>query len=342
MSLPSDLSPEQSESQSQSTMPDARQLTRFFSRALDSFQKSTASEVSIICTRRPNGSPGSQQFIPPNPAPPRARPRMLIVLDSSFNPPTRAHLRMATSAIYDLTENKGQELETLRLLLLLSVQNADKAPKPAAFDQRLAMMWHFAGDIQDILQGKEQTKLLEVDIALAAKPYFHEKSEAIDQADFYKGALSVEDGPEPEPVSMGQVFLVGYDTLIRIFDPKYYRPQPGSSSVDGPSSMQRALGPLFARARLRVTMRTDDEWGGEEDQIRYLDGLIKDNGLERIGGSGEWGTRIEMVKGKEVGADIVSSTYARAAAKDGDGQRLEKMVTPKVRQWIEEEGLYHE
>jgi nicotinamide-nucleotide adenylyltransferase len=51
-------------------------------------------------------------------------PRTLYVLDASFNPPTKAHMRMATSAISSASSverNSG-----LGLLLLLATQNADK------------------------------------------------------------------------------------------------------------------------------------------------------------------------------------------------------------------------
>src|ERR1700694_3681385 len=56
----------------------------------------------------------------------------LYILDSSFNPPTKAHLALAMSSA---TPSKKSTV-----LLLLAIQNADKQPKPATFDHRLAMM----------------------------------------------------------------------------------------------------------------------------------------------------------------------------------------------------------
>ncbi|KAK0736077.1 hypothetical protein B0T21DRAFT_366261 [Apiosordaria backusii] len=349
----------------------ARALTTFFSQALTSF-KATSSKFQVICTVPrwpPDTSQKDARPTIPKPLPPRARPSTLIVLDSSFNPPTRAHLRMATSAILSqgrpskTTQPKGKDAievgggtEATRLLLLLSVNNADKAPKPALFHQRLALMWAFAQDLQASLQQQGKTEI-DVDIGLSTLPFFHEKSEAIDQSGFYQH------GSEEE--KMEQVILVGYDTLIRIFNPKYYGPvaasEPGKpleTSISATAEtkqheqttpMQRALGPLFRRARLRVTMRTDDEWGGKEEQLKYLQDLIRgdedggwDPGLGRIGGSKEWSRRIEMVEGRDVSGEIISSTYAREAVKEGDGERLEKMVSDSVRWWIEEEGLYRE
>jgi len=53
-----------------------------------------------------------------------ASPRTLYVLDSSFNPPTRAHLKIAVTALRD---DRGEAPK--RLLLLLATQNADKGQR---------------------------------------------------------------------------------------------------------------------------------------------------------------------------------------------------------------------
>jgi len=262
------------------------------------------------------------------------------VLDSSFNPPTIAHLRMATSAIHDTHRFQPQtEPSTLRLLLLLSINNADKAPKPAAFDQRLAMMWAFARDIQQAQQTTDTRtgSELSIDVALSTRPYFHEKSAAIDESPFYKGQQKQEE----DATTMEHTILAGYDTLIRIFNPKYY----GPPSEDGVPGIRRALDPFFARARLRVTMRTDDEWGDKQEQVRYLDSLLnseKGGLLAEIGGRREWASRVELVEGKKQGEYAVSSTYAREAAKGQDWEKLGRMVPPEVEGLVREEGLYHD
>ena len=64
----------------------------------------------------------------------KAPVKTLYILDSSFNPPTKAHMHLARSAI------EGQESKPLRILLLLAIKNADKASKPAQFEDRLVMM----------------------------------------------------------------------------------------------------------------------------------------------------------------------------------------------------------
>ncbi|KAK3684066.1 hypothetical protein B0T22DRAFT_501381 [Podospora appendiculata] len=327
-----------------------RPLLDFFSRCLVVFQRSGA-KFQVVCSVAPTshgGQPAATQS--PAPTPPQRTPRTLIVLDSSFNPPTIAHLRMATATVRDLTEQKGQQLHTIRLLLLLAVNNADKAPKPAAFEQRLAMMWAFARDIQRGLadghqheeakpqeaeQREETQKGLSIDVALSTQPYFNDKSAAIAESGFYQ--------PEAADGEMEQVILAGFDTLIRIFNPKYYGPPTSVGEVASTSTpIQRALDPFFARARLRITMRTDDEWGGKDEQLAYLRDVLSPAGLEKLGGSVGWGSRVQMVEGRKDGEEVVSSTYARDAAKNGDWAMLGRMVTPEVRSWIEGEGLYRE
>ncbi len=324
-----------------------RSVADFFARALSSFQ-SSGSKFQVVCTAAPALRQRGLDHGNPAPLPPRARPRTLIVLDSSFNPPTRAHLRMATSAIHGLTHTPNPELDAVRLLLLLSVNNADKGVKPAAFDKRLAMMWAFARDMQHTLrsaaelasvEGQDDSGAVSVDLGLATVPYFHDKSAALAESGFYNPEGDQNGAGETE-----QVFLVGYDTLIRILNPKYYGPpdSAGQPTVLESTPMRKALDPFFTRAKLRVTMRTDDEWGGAEEQRAYLDGLMRAEGLRKVGGSKDWGSRIEMVEGRRAGADIISSTYARTAAKTGAWDRLDLMVTPEVRWWIEQESLYTE
>ncbi|KAM7212273.1 hypothetical protein V8F06_012344 [Rhypophila decipiens] len=329
--------------------PSRRALLDFFSRALSSFHHSS-SKFQVICTILPTRRDHDRL---PVPIPPSTRPCTLVVLDSSFNPPTIAHLWMAASALHDLTKSKRKDLGAVRLLLLLAVNNADKAPKPAPFDQRLALMWAFAKDIQsrsgqgsivseETGKTREQEERWNIDIALSTQPYFHEKSAAIAQSDFYEGSQN-------DKEVMEQVILAGYDTLIRIFNPKYYGPPTspahvvaGADPAKSTTPIQKALDPFFSRAKLRVTLRTGDEWGGMEDQLAYLQGVLTGEGLRKVGGRQEWGRRIDMVEGRKVGEDIVSSTYAREAAKSRDWERLGKMVTPEVRAWVEGEGLYAE
>ena len=100
--------------------PHPKNLVPFFSQSLSSFQTSKDA-FRVLCTL-PHRTPAS-----PAPRKPAAAISNLIVLDSSFNPPTRAHAEMARAAMGDV---KG---DAKRLVLLLAVNNADKAAQPASF-----------------------------------------------------------------------------------------------------------------------------------------------------------------------------------------------------------------
>ncbi|KAK1544983.1 cytidylyltransferase [Colletotrichum paranaense] len=357
-------------------------LVDFFARSLTAFQ-SSKDAFHVVCTLPPRGETAGEasgEFSTSTPAPAPRRPNRndvkarpvesLVVLDSSFNPPTLAHLRMAASAVRDLQKGRSTTTATrgdgagesssvaagelgqrraVRLLLLLAVNNADKKPKPAAFEVRLGMMYAFARDLRDEVrrrgvdgaeeeqrQQQEEEEDVEVDLGLTTMPYFHDKSQAISDTRFYARG---DGGGEPE-----QVYLAGYDTLIRIFNPKYYNASssssPGGTAVEeAEAPIRRALDPFLGRSRLRITMRTDDEWGGEGEQVAYLKSL-RDGGLEDVGGRRAWAERVEMVRGRDEGEEVVSSTKVREAASARDEEMLGRLVSARVKGWVLGEGLY--
>lgn len=291
----------------------ARGELAFFRSALNTFVQ-TANKFQLVCTTL-------DRHVAPVLAPvhPSSPVQQLIVLDSSFNPPTVAHMQMAMSAIEHVQKCQEQRMRC-RLLLLLSVNNADKAPKPASFDQRLAFMLAMARDMHTVDGGLGCTSSLPIDIGLTSQPYFHDKSSAIAASDFY--AHKKLETPQ-------QIFLVGYDTLIRIFDAKYYM------IAEPPfTPLQTALTPFLRRAHLRVTTRPDDQWNNEDHQKSWL------SNIAHLGGNEDWTARVEMVSGPYKGKEIVSSTMAREAAKSQDWQRLAALVSPSVLSWIKTENVY--
>jgi nicotinamide-nucleotide adenylyltransferase len=202
-------------------------------------------------------------------------------------------------------------------MLLLSVNNADKAPKPASFPTRLGMMEGFGHELLKSFEGQRP----EIDLAVTKMPFFHDKARVIAESGFYAAGGN----PEPE-----QIFLAGFDTVIRIFNPKYYGSKEGG--------MKAALGPFFENARLRVTMRTDDEWGGEDEQVGYVKRL-GEGGLDEVGGDKDWAGRVDLVEGRKGG---VSSSRVRELVKRGEREELEGMVDGEVLGWVDGEGLYRE
>lgn len=131
-------------------MASTQALLSKFRTALQSFTASSSTTFQVLHT------------VPSAPKSPTSK---LFVLDSSFNPPNRAHLRIATTALLSSTNTNPQ-----RLLLLLATQNADKAPTPAAFEQRLAMMAIFAEDLVRSLKEARKDADVAVDIGVTKKP----------------------------------------------------------------------------------------------------------------------------------------------------------------------------
>ncbi|KAG5946091.1 hypothetical protein E4U59_004589 [Claviceps monticola] len=311
-----------------STIP---QSLPFFTRSLTAFL-SSPDPFRILATATTTTIPTPHLSVSPR-APPRNGIQTLIVLDSSFNPPTRAHAQMALSGMR--TAGPGA-----RLLLLLAVHNADKKGfAPSALASRLGMIEAFARQLLQQQQREEGSKeqggggdesLSEVDVAVTKMPFFGDKARSIAEMGGYAGLEG--EGPE-------QVYLCGFDTLVRIFDEKYYGGGVSVEELAEGTLMQRALRPFFAMAKLRVTMRPDDEWGSAEEQRAYVDGLGRGD-LERRGGDSCWARRVELVEG--VGEVVSSSRVREVVRRGGGGDELDGLVGGEVRRWIEEEGLYQE
>ncbi|PNS13989.1 hypothetical protein CAC42_6502 [Sphaceloma murrayae] len=278
-----------------------RALLSELSTALKSFQSSSC-KFRIVRT------------IPPSA--PSASPHTLLILDSSFNPPSRAHLHLAASAL--AKSSLASHPSPHRLLLLFSTHNADKAPSAASFDQRLALMILFAQDLHSHLSSSPDHDAPHIDIGLTAAPYYTDKSTAI-----------ATDGARDYPDSPRHIHLMGFDTITRFLAAKYY------PSFSPPLS---ALEPYFGAGHgLRVTLRPSEEFGTVEEQRAWIARLAEGE-LEDEGGRREWGRSIEVVEaGEGVG---VSSTKVRRAAKEGEWEEVQRLCTLRVAGAVREGGFY--
>ncbi|KAI5845413.1 cytidylyltransferase family protein [Tricharina praecox] len=247
-------------------------------------------------------SPQTFLHLPPLPPSASSACTHVHVLDSSFNPPTLAHLSLALSSLSSLSAHPHPtptNPSNTRLLLLLATQNVDKPTSPAPFEDRLAMM---------ALLSRSPAISVPVDIALTKHARFLDK--ARDLADAYPGAE--------------QVYLIGYDTLIRLLDGKYY-----------PTGMGE-LAKFFKRNQVVCTMR-EGAWG-EQGQREFLES-VKRGEREKEGCRREWAQRITLVEGREEGRGV-SSTKVREAVKSGDVNALERLLTKEVAEYVRERGLY--
>lgn len=139
------------------------------------------------------------------------------VLDSSFNPPHKAHHALATSskpAFIDekATSIKGKE-QYDSILLLFSVRNADKglgSSKDATPSQRIEMMQLMAKEL-------ENSNSINVAVGIVEEPLMITKSTLIH--DF------IQQQQKSNTSRVRLHWLVGFDTLERFFQVKYY-PSP--------------------------------------------------------------------------------------------------------------------
>lgn len=133
----------------------------------------------------------------------------LIVLDSSYNPPTLAHLKLLSESL-KLSRENGTNITNF--LLLITNNNVDKELFGANLQERLAMMEIIAQLFQ--LEGRKKNEgsdssnneELRVLVGLTNSGKFIDKITAV-QKILPKAELS---------------FIMGYDTITRFFMKKYY------------------------------------------------------------------------------------------------------------------------
>ena len=211
-----------------------------------------------------------------------------------------------------------------RLLLLLATQNADKPAKPAVFEHRLSMMCLFAEHLQRAVtkEREEQNAAdagpVEVDIGVTKLPIFVDKVKEIAGCQECRGNEEVE-----------QVHLIGFDTLVRLLDTRYYPPEHTLKPLEA----------LFGRHRVRVTRRLDDKWGGRWEQDEYIEAIAQGK-REHEDGKKEWAKKIQLVEGRQEGEEAVSSTKVREATASGDKSALERLVPGSVANWILDYELF--
>ena len=217
----------------------------------------------------------------------------VAVLDSSFNPPTVAHLSMLRAV--------AERFGLGHSLLLLAKQNADKPVVGASLVQRLQMM-------ERVAAAEPSGGML---CGVTAHPLFVDKATAL-------GGLC----------GGGRVcMLVGYDTWVRIVDPKYY---PADGGLDA------ALRVIFEHVEVVVASRDPSSAANldplsaaqQEAAVRSLPADLTRSRLHFL------------TNAPEVGAH--SSSAARAAAAAGESGALLAMLPACLHAYVEREGLYRE
>lgn len=268
----------------------------------------------------------------------------LSVLDSSFNPPTLAHLSLALiPPLRSLDAGTAvAEGVTSGYILLLSVRNVDKQLKPgdATFVQRLQMMILLAEEMQSRASADPSRTFshgLPVAVAAIDEPTFVGKSTKVLKY------LAQDPSRAPDSASPTLTFILGYDTIIRFFNPKYYGTQENMRSTL--STFFEAEHSSIACARRNSSASTTSSSSKSEKSPQSdeeADFLASDDVHPYV--------KTERIRMVDIGAEeaAMSSTLVReVAAAEGNAsaampssKRLDTLVIPAIAQFIREQSLY--
>lgn len=218
----------------------------------------------------------------------------LAVLDSSFNPPTRAHLHVLAAAM--------KQLGLTHSLLLLAKQNADKQIVGANLVQRLEMMDRIAAAAEPagtVLCG------------VTAHPLFVDKAVAL-------RALC-------ERPDARVVVLVGFDTWVRIIDPKYY----------AAGGLDAALRQIFDAVEVIVASR---EQTSTSDSIAPLSAQEQEKVVRELPDH-VTRNRLHFLYNEPEMAPLSSSALRQAIA-EGSRDTVRSMLPDCLRSYVDDAGLY--
>lgn len=203
---------------------------------------------------------------------------VLGVLPASFNPPTSAHQALVKEA--------GEAVPFDEILLILDRQAMDKELLGAPLEDRLLMLLALFGDDPHISLG------------ISNRGLFLEKVEAMRKV---------------YPRRHTQIyFIVGYDTIVRVLDHKYY------------GDRSKALRSLFSQARFLVANR-------EGCEVRDLTELF---GLEE---NRAFAARVSPLTLPAEQAWISSSEVRRRLA---ERKSVRGLVPPKLEELLLKRGFY--
>jgi nicotinic acid mononucleotide adenylyltransferase len=181
---------------------------------------SIATLEALLAKLLPTGPP-TAKFVHQATQTAKSGPRKIGVLSASYNPPTVAHMMLCRSAHAQIGFDE--------VVFLLTAVNADKKITGATLPQRLQML-------ERIAQTGESGISAPLSIVACSHPRFVDMAQGL--SDLYA---------QTEAIKPTFYFILGYDTLIRLFDPKYYK------------DMGQELAPFFGHAHVVAFNRGDND-----------------------------------------------------------------------------------
>lgn len=251
--------------------------------------------------------PTNFKWPPPRPD---GGPTRIAILDSSFNPPTLAHRALLFSTLAAAASPADFDAA----LLLFSTTNADKQLQGVGVQERVMMMEIVARGMaaasfdSDSNTSSVSHAMKNFAVGITKHARFLDKAESI--LSWHRTQYP------PSSPSLDLHFIMGLDTILRLFSPRYYAPTP----------VVQALQPFFARSRVVWANRAGI--GGEE--------------AEQFWRSEDVAQFADRVMRVQIGEDMeaMSSTKAREAAERGEWEEVKRLVGGDVMDFIRGEGLY--
>lgn len=263
----------------------------------------------------------------------KATPGHVVVLDSSFNPPTLAH-----GSIFHQTLESVSKIYSPSWILgivLLSCHNLDKKEiTGASLSQRLSLMSILKADVDRKLSKIRGSHPVQVVVGLTNCGKFVEKSSVIQHH------LS-EAGYAPFTKIH---FAMGFDTVVRFFNPKYYlaaTESDPSGDMAEPilQEMKTHLDPFFKRNNSHISYASRGEespLGSSTGEFSYL-AKLTDTYKDRL-------HHLEVPVGPESRPSLseISSTKVRSilGSQGYNPEELGNYLSPKMREAILDLGIY--
>ncbi|CCH58539.1 hypothetical protein TBLA_0A07490 [Henningerozyma blattae CBS 6284] len=224
---------------------------------------------------------------------------ILLILDSSFNPPHWAHYTIISRAI---EYYKSLGYISIRVMLLLSIENADKKPKPASFHERLDMLQIMAGIV---------CKQESIDTIVSITRF----SKFVDKEKMIRGYNKTDK----------IVFLLGFDTATRLFEPKYYLPQTVPQALE--KFMENTELFCLTRGSNEETISEQLSLPAEIKSGKYEPNILK-----------EWASKIHVISNRNQYKDVSSSTVRHELLTGTPIKELENQVPKEILNYIQNSG----
>ncbi|KAH3682591.1 hypothetical protein WICPIJ_006442 [Wickerhamomyces pijperi] len=269
-----------------------------FSQELEEFLSTKQSSFRVIHTVKSSTalqSTSGDLKVPASTVKSLSTPNSFVILDSSFNPPHNGHFSLVQKFYEYHMKTVGSSKPDL--LMLLSINNADKSPpNPQELERRLSMIY---------LLARHTSKDLGIDVSIALTT----------QAKFVDKSISIFDSSE----SLSKLtYLLGFDTIIRFFEERYYKPK----------SLFEALDDFMGKNELFCLTRGDCE-------LKHAKEFQQKIALQC---SEKWNENIIMVEG-DASVRNISSSFIRKNILDGN-TAWEDLVIAEIKNYITDIGMY--